>query len=38
MLESHFNKVAGLQASYIKNRLQHSCFPLNVANVLKTSV
>ena len=30
VLESLFNKVSGLQASnFIKNRLQHTCFPVH---------
>ena len=34
-----FNKVAGLQAcNLIKKRLQHSCFPVKIANFLKTSI
>ena len=37
MLESLFNRVAGLKASsFIKKRLQHSCFPLNIAKFLRT--
>ena len=32
-----FNKVAGLEAyNFIKERLQHRCFPVNIANFLKT--
>ena len=39
MLESPFNKVAGLQAwSYIKKRLQHMCFPVNVVKFFKTPI
>ena len=38
MLESRFNKVAGLRAgNFIKKRLQHRCFPVNVAKNLKTA-
>ena len=35
VLESPFNKIAGLKASnFIKKRLQHSCFPVNIAKFL----
>ena len=35
MLESYFNQVAGLKDyNFIKKRLQHSCFPLNIAKFL----
>ena len=38
MLESLFNKFAGLQAgNYITKRLQHGCFPVNIAKFLKIS-
>ena len=38
MLESLFNKVARLHAcNLIKKRLQHSCFPLNIAKLVKTA-
>ena len=37
VLESLFNKVAGLKAcNFIKNRLQHGCF-VKFANLLRTS-
>ena len=36
MLESLFNKVAGLQGNYIKKRIQHRCFPVNNAKILGT--
>ena len=37
VLESHFNKVTGHKASNsIKKRLQHSCFPVSIANFLRT--
>ena len=37
MLESLFNKFAGLQASnFATKRLQHRCFPVNIAKFLKT--
>ena len=33
---SLFNKVAGLKpGSFIKKRLQHRCFPLNIAKFLR---
>ena len=36
ILESLFNKVAGLQACiFIKKRLQHRCFPVNIAKSLR---
>ena len=39
MLESLFNKVAGLQACiFIKKRFQHRCFPVNIAKFLKTPI
>ena len=39
MLESVFNKVAGLKASnIIKNRLQHRCFPVKFAKFLRTPI
>ena len=34
-LESLFNKVVD---SFIKKRLQHRCFPLNIANFLRTTI
>ena len=35
-LESPLNKVAGLKAwNFIKKRLQHRCFPVNIAKFLK---
>ena len=37
-LESLFNKVGGLKTcNFIKKRLQHSCFPMNIAKFLRTS-
>ena len=37
MLEFLFNKVAGLKVcNFIKNRLQHRCFPMKFANFLRT--
>ena len=39
VLESLFNKVEGLKVcKFIKKRLQHRCFPVNIANFLKTSI
>ena len=39
MLESLFNKVAGLQPSnIIKERLQPRCFPVNIAKFLRTPI
>ena len=39
MLESLFNKVAGLQAwKFVKKRLQHSFFPVNNAKSLRTPI
>ena len=38
MLESLFNKVAGLKAcNFIKKRLKHSCFPVNIEKILRTA-
>ena len=38
VLESLFNKHAGLQAcNFIKNRLQHRCFPVDIAKFLRTT-
>ena len=35
-MESLFNKVAGMKAcSFIKKRLQHWCFPVNIAKFLR---
>ena len=39
MLESLFDKVAALQPSnFIKERLQHRCFPVNIAKFLTTPI
>ena len=39
LLESLFDKVAGPQASsFIKNRLQHRCFPAQFAKSLRTPI
>ena len=37
-LESLYDKVADLKAcNFIKKRLPHSCFPVNIAKFLKTA-
>ena len=38
VLESLFNKVAGLQGNYIKKISQHRYFPVNNAKFLRTSI
>ena len=39
MLESIFRKLAGLQAcKFIKKKLQHRCFPVNIAKYLRTLI
>ena len=39
MLESVFNKVAGLRACYFfKKKLQHRCFPVKFAKSLRTPI
>ena len=39
VLESLFNKVAGLQAcNFIKKRYQHRCFPVNISKFSRTSI
>ena len=39
MLKFLFNKVAGLQVCiFIKKRLQHRCFPVNIARFLRTPI
>ena len=38
VLESLFNKVAGLQVNYIKERIQHRCFLVNNAKFLRTPI
>ena len=38
LLESLFDKASALQPSFIKERLQHRCFPENIAKFLKTPV
>ena len=38
VLESLFNKVAGvIPTTLLKKRLQHRCFPVNIAKFLRTS-
>ena len=38
MLQSFFNKVAGLRAfSFIKKKFQRSCFPVKFAKFVRTS-
>ena len=38
VLKSLFNKVAGIQAyNSIKKKLQHRCFPVNIAKFLRTA-
>ena len=39
MLDSLFNKVAGLQScNFVKKRLQHRSFPVNIVEFLTTPV
>ena len=39
VLESLFNKVVGREAcNFIKKRLQHRCFPMNIAKFLRTPI
>ena len=39
VLKSFFNRVAGLQAwNFIKKRLRHRCFPVNIAKFLRTPI
>ena len=38
VLKSLFNKVAGIQAcNSAKKKLQHRCFPVNIAKFLRTA-
>ena len=38
-LQSLFNKTAGLQAcNFVEKRLQHKCFPVNIAKFLRTPI
>ena len=37
VLEVFLNKIAGLQTcNFIKKRLEHRCFPVNIAKFLRT--
>ena len=37
VLDCLFNKAAGMKAfNFIKKRLQHRCFPLNIEKILRT--
>ena len=39
MLESYFNKIANLKVSnFIKKRLWHRCFPVNIAKFLRKPI
>ena len=39
MLESLFNKVAGLKSSsFIKKRVKNRCFPVNIAKFLRIAI
>ena len=39
MLESVFNKIAGVQAyNFMKRRLQHKCFPVKKTEFLRTTI
>ena len=39
MLESVFNKIAGIQAyNFIKGRFQHMCFPVEILKFLRTHI
>ena len=39
MLESLFNKVTGIQTSnFLRKRIQHMCFPVNNAKLLRTAL
>ena len=39
MLEFLFNKVTGLETcNFITKRLQHSCFPVDIAKFLRTPI
>ena len=38
-MESLFNKVAGFKdCKFIKKRLQHGCFPVNIAKFFRTTI
>ena len=39
MLESPFNRLAGFKTcNFLKKRLRHSCFPVNIAKFLRTLI
>ena len=39
VLESRFSRLPGLKAcNFIKKRIQHSCFPVNIAQFLRTAI
>ena len=39
VLESLFNKVAGIKVyNFIKEKLQHRCFPMNIGNFLRMPI
>ena len=39
VLESPFNRLAGFNIyNFLKKRLQHRCFPVNIATFLKTLI
>ena len=39
LCQCHLNKVIGLEAcDFIKKRLQHRCFPVNIAKFLRTAI
>ena len=39
MLESLFNRLAGFKiCNFLKKRLQHRCFPVNIAEFLSTLI
>ena len=38
MLESHFDKIAGLQGNYIKKRIQHRYFGVSNAKFLRKPI
>ena len=38
VLESLLNRIAGLKAcNFVKKKLKHSCFPVNIGKFLRTS-
>ena len=39
VLESLFNKISGLKVcNFIRKKLQHRCFPVNIAKFLRTAI